>query len=149
MSKALNVLGDYRLSSSINTTRWASNPGTDAALADISAATTFNILNEFDYDYSMVQNSAGGMPYVRQITTSTNATSGTLGSCIFGLAIDLETSNGLEISGLNAEEQSDISLIIRYSGPQGNSTNSMVFDVFTYIDSMIVLRENNVLELIQ
>jgi len=143
MSKALNVLGDYRLSSSVNTNRWAANPAADVT-ADITASTAFTILPEFDYDYSVVQFSAGGMPYVKQITTATSAVSGTLGSGIFGIAIDLETSNGLEISGLNAEEQSDISLIIRYSGPQGNSTNSMVFDVFTYIDSMIVLRENNV-----
>lgn len=81
------------------------------------------------------------------------------------MATDLETSNGLEISGLNAEEQSDISLLIRYSAQQGVgaadagktfattpaniAANGMIFDVFTYIDSMIVLRENNVLELIQ
>ena len=144
MSKALNVLGDYRLSSSVNTNRWAANPGGAPTATMGSAAVPFNILPEFDYDYTLVQNTSGGLPYVKQITTSTNSTSGTLGSSIFGLAIDLETSNGLEISGLNAEEQSDISLIIRYSGPQGNSSNSMVFDVFTYIDSMIVLRENNV-----
>lgn len=60
------------------------------------------------------------------------------------MAIDLETSNGGEISGLNAEEQSDISLIARWNNPQGPST-AMVMDVFTYIDSMIVLRENNVI----
>lgn len=148
MAKALNVLGDYRLSSSVNTTRWAANPGAVVGV-DLSGIRNYNVLPEFDYDYSLVQNTAGGMPLLTQITTATNATSGTLGSGIFGIAIDLETSNGLEISGLNAEEQSDISLIVRYSGPQGNSTNTMVFDIFTYVDSMIVLRENNVLELIQ
>jgi hypothetical protein len=65
---------------------------------------------------------------------------------MFGMAIDLETSNGLEISGLNAEEQSDISLIARFSKAQ---SEGFIYDVFSYIDSMIVLRENNVLELIQ
>ncbi len=152
MSKALNVLGDYRLSSSVNTNRWAANPAADV-LTNLGVANdnpyVFNILPEYDYDYSVVQNTAGGMPLVKQITTAASAVAGTLGSAIFGIAIDLETSNGLEISGLNAEEQSDISLIVRYSKPQGSATDSMIFDVFTYIDSMIVLRENNVLELIQ
>lgn len=147
MAKALNVLGDYRLSSSVNTTRWAANPGAKAT-GSLAGAKNFNILPEFDYDYSLVQNTAGGMPLLTEITTETNATSGTLGSGIFGIAIDLETSNGLEISGLNAEEQSDISLIVRYSGPQGTTGNTMVFDIFTYVDSMIVLRENNVTLLI-
>lgn len=149
MSKALNVLGDYRLSSSVNTNRWAANPAADV-LTDLDTAPyAFTILPEFDYDYSLVQNTASGMPLVKKITTAASGAAGTLGSAIFGIAIDLETSNGLEISGLNAEEQSDISLIVRYSKPQGSVDNSMVFDVFTYIDSMIVLRENNVLELIQ
>jgi hypothetical protein len=34
-----------------------------------------------------------------------NAFAGNTGSANFGMAIDLETSNGVEISGLNAEEQ--------------------------------------------
>jgi hypothetical protein len=75
-------------------------------------------------------------------TNSSNPFCGTLGSNCFAMAIDLETSNGMEISGLNAEEQSDISLIARYSAAQ---SPGFVFDVFTYIDSMIVLRENNVI----
>jgi hypothetical protein len=145
MSKALNVLGDYRLSSSVNSTRWAANPACNGGFSSIAAEMPFNILPEFDYDYSLIQNTPGGMPLVKQVTTTSSAISGTLGSCMFGIAIDLETSNGLEISGLNAEEQSDISLIIRYSKPQGDAANPMVFDVFTYIDSMIVLRENNVI----
>jgi hypothetical protein len=58
----------------------------------------------------------------------------------------LETSNGVEISGLNAEEQSDISLQIYWKTSQG-PTN--VIEVYSYYDAMWVLRENNVLELIQ
>ena len=79
-------------------------------------------------------------------SNSVNAFAGNMGSGCFAMAIDLETSQGTEISGLNAEEQSDISLIARYSDMQAGS---FIFDVYTYIDSMIVLRENNVLELIQ
>lgn len=154
LSKALNTLGDYRLSSSLNTERWAINP---MAVVD-TLTSTHALLPEFDYDYAIAAYKYTGSPVVIQImkpgaatdNTSGTATaapfSGTLGSCCFGMAIDLETSNGLEISGLNAEEQSDISLIARYSAGQ---SAGFVFDVFTYIDSMIVLRENNVLELIQ
>ena len=62
------------------------------------------------------------------------------------MAINLETSNGLEISGLNAEEQSDISLIANYSSAQASTS---IMEVYTFYDAMIILRENNVLELIQ
>lgn len=148
MAKALNILGDYRLSSSCNTARWAVNPGGDLAHGTITAETAIPLtfLSEYDYDYSLVQFTSQGAPLVTVINGSNNGTSGTLGSSMFGMAIDLETSNGLEISGLNAEEQSDISLIARFSHAQAANFN---YDVFTYIDSMIVLRENNVLELIQ
>jgi ornithine carbamoyltransferase len=54
-----------------------------------------------------------------------------MGSQCFAMAIDLETSNGLEISGLNAEEQSDISLLARFSAAQGSGFS---YDVFTYIE---------------
>jgi hypothetical protein len=67
------------------------------------------------------------------------------------MACSLETSNGVEISGLNAEEQSDISIIAYWSLPQvtGSAAIPSALEVYTYYDAMIVLRENNVLELIQ
>lgn len=113
-----------------------------------SDATVFQatVLPEHDYNYSLVGFSNGGIPFVHKVSGTNNGSSGTMGSCMFGMAIDLETSNGLEISGLNAEEQSDISLIARFSKAQNSG---FIYDVFSYIDSMIVLRENNVLELIQ
>ena len=77
-------------------------------------------------------------------------------SVAFAMAQSLETSNGMEISGLNAEEQSDISLTARWSHPQsGSSTDglgntakmNMVF--FVYYDALLVLYENNVVQLIE
>lgn len=117
-------------------------------------------LPEYDFKYSVAQFGAGGMPVYRQVmeagtgvtsgtvtaSNSVNAFAGNMGSGCFAMAIDLETSQGTEISGLNAEEQSDISLIARYSATQ---QNGFIFDVYTYIDTMIVLKENNVIELIQ
>jgi hypothetical protein len=114
--------------------------------------TTFTTLPEFDYRYTVVR-WKNGAPIVfpvegfaTGISVGGNAFCGNQGSSCFAMAIDLETSNGGEISGLNAEEQSDITLIARWNTAQGPQ---FVYDIFTYIDSMIVLRENNVLELIQ
>lgn len=103
-------------------------------------------LHEYDYDKALAYFASNGTPYVYFQAGPTTCFAGDIGSSCFAMATDLETSNGLEISGLNAEEQSDISLIARYSGAQ---SSQCVFDVFTFIDSMIVLKENNVLELIQ
>jgi len=142
-------LGDYRLSSAANTIRWAVNPGT----TNIAPGSIHNLLPEFDFDYSLLFWRYTGSPVLQntsftptaaqtsaQMTASSRA--GDCGSSCFAMAIDLETSNGLEISGLNAEEQSDISLIARFSDTQ---PAGFVFDVFTHVDSMIVLRENNVI----
>jgi len=45
----------------------------------------------------------------------------------------------MEISGLNAEEQSDISLLANWYAAQDANT----IEVFTHYDAMIVLRESN------
>tara|TARA_R110000868_G_scaffold161183_3_gene391179 strand:- start:1302 stop:2846 length:1545 start_codon:yes stop_codon:yes gene_type:complete len=142
LAKALNILGNTQLSTNCNSSRWALPPMS----VDFQAATVANELSEYDYDFTIIGFKANGAPVYKAISGSTSSVSGDIGSSCFGMATDLETSNGLEISGLNAEEQSDISLLVRYSGTQ---TTGMAYDVFTYIDSMIVLRENNVLELIQ
>lgn len=142
LAKALNILGDYRLSSSVNSTRWALNPSSTT----FTSATNNTIMQEFDYDNALVGFKPSGAPVIRPVATGTVSTAGDMGSACFAMAIDLETSSGLEISGLNAEEQSDISLIARFSAAQQAGFS---YDVFTHIDSMIVLRENNVLELIQ
>lgn len=150
LEKALNTLGDYRLSSNMNIMKWALGPGTFSS--DPAITTGYNVLPEKDYDNSLVAWKRTGAPIlhrtaIQPLATQTSLTMvcaqrcGDAGSANFAMAIDLETSNGLEISGLNAEEQSDISLIARW---QGNQTAGYVFDVFTFIDSMIVLRENNV-----
>lgn len=171
LAKAINILGNNQLTTSVNALKWALNP------AKVNyAGGAHNLLQEFDYDYTVVGFKQSGAPVVARpygaAAGGSSSASGDLPSACFAMAIDLETSNGLEISGLNAEEQSDISLIARYSASQGSGTgaglflaagnesadpqtpfttldNGMIIDVFTYIDSMVVLRENNVLELIQ
>lgn len=138
LQKALNVVGDYRLSSSVNALRWA-----------IPTATSGSVLPENDYNTN-ITGWTNGCPVGHDVslsgTSAGNSFSGTQGSCCYASAIDLETSSGVEISGLNAEEQSDIAFIANWSSFQAQGFS---LEVYSYYDAMIILRENNVLELIQ
>lgn len=141
LQKALNIIGDYRLSTPVNTTRWA--------LQNFGGT-----LQNQDFSKFIQVVSAAGVPTFGNAEAANNSFSGDAGSQCFAMAASLETSNGVEISGLNAEEQSDIALIAHWASPQvsgsgagGNSPSAL--EVYTYYDAMIVLRENNVLELIQ
>lgn len=147
LTKALNILGDYRLSCPVNVARWAI-PLVFEANNNQAATDNWTVLPNTDFIRSIVS-WRNGSPVIKVVgkadTTTGNAFAGTMGSCCFGMGIDLETSNGMEISGLNAEEQSDISLIARWKTSQ---LSTCVFDIFTYCDAMLVLKENNNIELI-
>jgi hypothetical protein len=171
LQKALNCYGDRKLSSSCNTLKWAMNPYyTSPADAILSTAAILDIntnnnsykvtLPEYDYSDSVLVWLMNGTALARSMLRDSGTPAamsnraGNIGSCCFACAIDLETSNGAEISGLNAEEQSDITFITRFSHPQSGTTQgftnavSCVWEIFTYVDAMIVLRENNLMELI-
>lgn len=138
LAKALNILGDYRLSTACNTTRWAS---------PASSNSTIRQLQELDYYTSGVTFAAAtGIP-----TVINTGAGGDLGSQCFAAAISLETSNGIEISGLNAEEQSDISFLCNWKSGQvtGISGVPSSLECYVYYDAMIVLEMNNVVKLIQ
>lgn len=147
LQKALNIVGDYRLSSNVNTLRWAIPPAT-AAVSRTGATSSSN--NDLDYTTTIASYGAYGNPTYKLVSDNTNTVNipfaGNQGSGVFAMSTSLETSNGIEISGLNAEEQSDIALIANWGSAQ-NST--AVFEVYSYYDAMIILRENNVVELIQ
>jgi len=135
LQKALNTLGDYRLSAPVNASRWGlqNNGGT---------------LQELDFRTSLGSILATGVPQFIGVNVIANSCHGDLGSQCFAMACSLETSNGVEISGLNAEEQSDISIIAYWALPQvtGIAAAPSALEVYTYYDAMIVLRENNVFE---
>lgn len=140
LSKALNIVGDYRLSSSCNTQKWALQ------------GTNSGFLQEYDYSLKFLYTDVTtGRSITQNSEVAANSFAGDMGSQCFAMAVDLETSNGIEISGLNAEEQSDIALIANWAKPQvtGNANTPTSLEVYSYYDAMIVLRENNVLELIQ
>lgn len=104
-------------------------------------------MQELDYNTSGVTfNAATGV----QVVINTGA-GGDLGSQCFAAAISLETSNGIEISGLNAEEQSDISFLCNWKSGQVTGTAGVPssLECYVYYDAMIVLEENNVVKLIQ
>jgi hypothetical protein len=138
LEKALNIVGDYRISSNCNASRWGLS--VDSA----------GLNSEFDYTYT-VSAFANSQPTFTAVEAATSSFCGDLGSACFAMATNLETSNGVEISGLNAEEQSDIALLANYYGPQvqGGDAKATNIEVYSYYDAMIILRENNVLELIQ
>lgn len=126
---------------------WAKPPYVSAVTIGSAPETQ---LPELDYMTSSVGQDAYGISTpaaVTKITSSAGSNfAGNDPSSSFAMAVSLETTNGIEISGLNAEEQSDISLLANWRAAQrvGNS-----LEVYSYYDAMIILRENNVLELIQ
>ena len=63
----------------------------------------------------------------------------------FASAVNFETSNGIEISGLNAEEQSDISFNVSWTAAQSPDHQ---IEIFTYCDRMWVIKPNNYVDLI-
>ena len=173
LQKALNTVGDYRLSTSVSPLNWALPFNVPiiavAYTVPIPGEPLANTISVGELDYQCIY--SGMCPIAAynsstQVGPSTQAFmsqavqagttnisgfdssgfSGNLPSSCFAMAINLETSNGLEISGLNAEEQSDISLIANYSHPQAVTS---IMEVYSFFDAMIILRENNVIELIQ
>jgi hypothetical protein len=117
LQKALNQLGDYRLSTGVNSKTWG------IGLCYNGQSTGSAVRGCYDYPYSehdfttSLISTANGVALMSGVTSYNNTTvtalapaggnafAGNTGSANFGMAIDLETSNGVEISGLNAEEQ--------------------------------------------
>ena len=149
LSKALNIVGDYRLSTNCNVSKWGLQSGIYVTGSNSGAM----LLQEYDYTTSLNGFTAAGngTPNTGPVVSSANAFGGTLASACFAMATNFETSNGIEISGLNAEEQSDISLIANWSSAQvtGDYVTPSNLEAYTFYDAMLILRENNVLELIQ
>lgn len=93
LQKSLNIIGDYRLSTPVNASRWALQSTGNGAL------------QEFDFNYTLQSVDAFGTPTRNLSASTSNGFCGDMGSQCFAMGVSLETSNGVEISGLNAEEQ--------------------------------------------
>ena len=126
LEKALNIVGDYRLSTAQNPLRWCRSGGPTLKYGGVS--------QPFDWP-----SNSGGLAFA--------ASRGYMaGPSSFVIAQDLETSSGAEVAGLNGEEQNDITLNITYSEKQSSECQYLVY---VYYDAMLVLRENNLVELIK
>lgn len=158
LQKALNTLGDYRLSNTASTLNWDRPliPST-AYVQYVSTGPTYPNYGQGDGYFSNVTANPGN-PNIFNNGNGISAqcfkgprlladahygfTSG-----LFCMATSLETTSGREVSGLNAEEQSDITLMVKWaSNPSANIP--MDLEVFTLVDQMMVLKENNVVELV-
>lgn len=137
MQKFLNNVGDYRLQPNVSVLNWAVCANT---------STPINLLPEYDYSYDLIGYQSSGQQITVLRESAYSAYAGNLPSCCYANCINFETSNGVEISGLNAEEQSDIAYVVRWSAPQASG---FLVECYPYIDKMLVLRPNNVLELIE
>jgi hypothetical protein len=137
LCKFLNIVGDSRLKTNTTAFNWA-------VPAVINQSV--NILPEYDFSFAHGGYSSVGIPYVFPSESFASCFVGNTPSSMFACSINFETSNGIEISGLNAEEQSDISFNVMWSSAQATGFS---IECFTYVDVMWVLRPNNYLDLIQ
>jgi hypothetical protein len=158
LAKATNTLGDFRLSTPTTAATWATPQYNWPAPTG-----TIRVLPEYDGRFAIATYDGSGRPTVYEVLAPVRSGAENTalnenyyggraffgeGSAAFAMAQSLETSNGMEIAGLNAEEQSDISLTARWSHSQGsNPATNMVF--FVYYDALLVLYENNVVQLIE
>lgn len=117
--KAINLVGNYNHGTAINSSRWSRN-NTSTCI-----------------DWSGTTDSA---------TTSVDERSYQFGPSCYVVAADLETSDGTEVSGLNGEEQNDIALNMVYTSAQDASA---FYNVYVHYDVLLILRENNIVELIK
>lgn len=139
LAKALSTVGDYRLSCSVNAASWN---------MPFVAGTIATSVGEADGLGSIIYSTGatvtavaytGGIPANQLVPASDN-------SGVFCMATCLETTNGAEVSGLNAEEQSDITLMINWSvaPPAG-----FIIETYVLYDALLILKPNNVMELIE
>ena len=137
LQKALKVFGDPSIIAAINPQRWN------------AVSKTFTIANN-TAGFPTNHAAADGSVFAVGVTTDGlpdspiglapyEVAAGEL-SGVFCMAMSLETSNGRELSGLNAEEQSDISLNIQWSAPPPAGYEIVVY---TLTDKVMVVKENN------
>lgn len=121
LAKALNTTNDMRLSTGTNGYRWS-----DVFIDGTGQQKNLNRCADW---------------YPNTSANHVNA-----GPSAFVIAADFESSRGGEVSGLNGEEQNDLALSINYSHPQNSN---FLFKVFVFYDNLLILRENNLVELIK
>jgi hypothetical protein len=123
LAKALNILGDTRMSTAVTPSRWCRFGAANA---------------EYSYAYDWVGGEYGG--------NSSVAAVGQYGPSFFVMSTSFETSDGSEISGINGEEQNDITVLATWKGAQLAGCELKSFIAF---DSIMMIGANNLVELIK
>lgn len=148
LEKALHIIGDSRLSVGVNSLTWNGPCQTLPSPFETRNTSSCPLYGADDFQY--FQHNVGADGLLNLVDADIfkayggDLASTSKGSSVFCMAINLETTSGREISGLNAEEQSDITLMVKWqtAPPAGYE-----FVIYTLCDRLMVLRENNVIEL--
>lgn len=120
--KALNIVGDYSLSTAIDSDRWMTLDSNDSTRGSQC----------LDFHRS---------------TMSANSAFNTRPPSCYVSAMNFETSHGAEISGVNGEEQNDIAFNAEYSVAQPTNGGRSVS--FVYYDALLILRAEGTVELVK
>lgn len=148
LKKSLNIIGNYNISTENNTITWALPAGNN----DCELGLPHNILPEYDYDHEVLRYKYTGAPVINikkhpgEDGNMGGPITGSLPSAMFAMSINLEKAKGLDITGLDALNASTIELIARYAKPQ---QSGFCFNVFTYIDALFILKDNNEVQIIK
>ena len=148
LQKALHTVGDSRLSVNVSARNWSPRYAVISS-ADVNSPVLVAEADNSAYYVAATTLDAVTAAPIQTAFTSAGVASTNMPSACFCMATCLESTSGMEISGLNAEEQSDISLNIKWNGASSPAAGDFVIETYVFYDAMIVLRENNVLELIQ
>lgn len=133
-AKTLNILGDTRLSTSITPTRWSRFVGGNGRGAALNTPVSYAM----DWVGAEYGATAGG--------NSAVIGEGQYGPSMFVMASSFETSDGSEISGINGEEQNDITVNAFWNITQAGVTELKSFIAY---DAIMMIGANNLVELIK
>jgi|WetSurMetagenome_2_1015567.scaffolds.fasta_scaffold00451_21 hypothetical protein len=121
LAKALNILGDTRLSTAVTPSRWCRFKDPNYAMS-------------YAYDWVGAEYGGGAVQGIGQY-----------GPSFFVFATSFETSDGSEVSGINGEEQNDIFMTAVWNAAQSSSCR---LETFVAYDSLLIIEADNRVKLV-
>jgi len=160
LQKALDIVGAYQTGSLFSSQSWCNlyqqqmsfneTEATNAGLARNIFSGNRDLVDPYRAGFFQVgsgnvdASTASAASVYHQNNVYDRLDASQAGGSFFCIAMDFETSNGLEISGINAEEQSDLQLQIKNDG----SPNNVQLNVFINVDGIIIIKEANVADIL-
>ena len=153
LQKALDVVGAYQTGTLFNAQNWCNSwqqHGAFGAAGIINyASMNRDITGPYKAGFNVASQALRSTAPSGFVDGADRLDSLQAGGPFFVMAADFETSNGLEISGINAEEQSDILLQIKNDFPAiNNVVLNVQLNVFVCYDALMIIKPNNVVDLI-